>query len=108
MSHLARLTILVLRTAANPRVISYYLARQRYLVAWSFVNLAFYVVGIRGGDVNVLNQTILWCKLKLINHAKLGQVRILVLLSLDRYSNHMFQYFHPKICLKTNIVIYFR
>ena len=33
------------------------------------------VEGIHGGDVNVLSQTILRRKLKLLNYAKLGQFR---------------------------------
>ena len=49
---------------------------------------------------NVSSQTILSRKLKLlIYYAKLG------LASLDCYRNRIFQYFHPKICWRTNIVI---
>ena len=78
MSHMARLTVLVLQSATNSQVITYCLACKRCLVECCFVKLAFYVsqqktfsgakvwilwwvfvVDIRGGEINMLSQTIL-------------------------------------------------
>ena len=65
------------------------------------------VAGVHSGDIIVLSQTILRRKLKLINYANWTN-QSFGLVSLDCNRNHMFQYFHPEICRRTNIVINIR